>query len=195
MLQDQPRTIFECNNIVLPRSKIPAWFTNQSLEPSISMQLNPFINYDGNWMGFIFCVLFRGNPSDHFCCEMKCIGENWEIGTVRCPINRESSNYIWMFYLPRDILPIEWLNSSKRLEFSFRPKTTLYNYCNSSCCGPCGFLLVYENDTQELNQILSKYCNEPPLKNDHNEGFSNLTDEDSLSLYRTKLENSLSAKR
>ncbi|KAF3457087.1 hypothetical protein FNV43_RR01744 [Rhamnella rubrinervis] len=164
--------------------------TNKSSGPSISIDLNPSIEY-GDWMGMILCVLFRAKPSDRFYCRMNYLGDICEVATVRCPINSKSSNHIWLFYLPKDLMPIEWQNSSQCLEVSFHAITTSCNF-DSSGCGPCGFLLVYENDIQELNKIISQFRNQPAPQNERNEPFSNLRDEDSLSLHRT---NSLSAMR
>lgn len=110
---------------------------------------------------------------------MKHLKKNWQVGTARCPTNSESSNHIWLFCMRRDKLPVKWLNNgSESLEFSFHAKSL---DDDDSCCGPCGFRLVYENSIQELNQIISKYFNKPPQQRHCNDQSPNRSDNLSLS--------------
>lgn len=62
MLQNPsgPANIF---SVAFPESKIPSWFTKRSLEPLISIEVNPN-GYKSNWKGIALCVCFRPDPSN-----------------------------------------------------------------------------------------------------------------------------------
>ena len=68
MLQNPsgPANIF---SVAFPESKIPSWFTKRSLEPLISIEVNPN-GYKSNWKGIALCVCFRLDPSNTFSCQM-----------------------------------------------------------------------------------------------------------------------------
>ncbi|KAF3445265.1 hypothetical protein FNV43_RR14959 [Rhamnella rubrinervis] len=152
-------------DIVIPGRTIPAWFTNTSYWSSISLytlygiRVRSIFKY-GDWLGLFLCVCFGGNTSSssyQIYCEMKYLNNIWEVGKVRCPgnnIREGSKQYVWLFYLPSQKFPKEWLNdNTNSLQFSFRAETKNQDLC----CGPCGFRWVYTDDIQELNQIITTY--------------------------------------
>lgn len=171
MLQD-PFNPDKVLDVVIPGRSIPAWFTNTSYGTSISLytlygiRVRPIFKY-GDWLGLFLGVCFRGNTSSSYQirCEMKYLNNIWEVGKVRCPTSRESSKqYVWLFYLPSEKFPREWLNDNNNsLEFSFRADAKN----DGSCCGPCGFRWVYTDDMPGLNQIISSYRSESPMAQKH----------------------------
>ncbi|KAF3437673.1 hypothetical protein FNV43_RR20429 [Rhamnella rubrinervis] len=145
-------------DIVIPGSKIPAWFTRQSSGPSISIRL------DGNnkWIGIAFSVCFRANSMhDEFSCMVRVHGNNKKYKLVTKKIYRRSSDHFWLSYSPRDLYLECLQNGCHGLGFSFYA-----NESNSSCCGPCGVRLVYKEEIEELNQITLKNLNRSPEDKD-----------------------------
>ena len=59
--------------IVVPGNEIPGWFTHQSKESSIRVQVPS--NYIDGWMGFAACVAFSAYGKSPLFCHFKVDGK------------------------------------------------------------------------------------------------------------------------
>ncbi|XP_011004853.1 PREDICTED: TMV resistance protein N-like isoform X2 [Populus euphratica] len=113
--------------IVVPGNEIPGWFTHQSKESSIRVQV-PSNNVDGDdngWMGFAACVAFSTYGKSPLFCHFKVDGkENYPSPMyIGCNSMQALPDHLWLFYLSFDYLKElkERENEAcSELELSFR---------------------------------------------------------------------------
>ncbi|PNT07562.2 hypothetical protein POPTR_013G097000v4 [Populus trichocarpa] len=109
--------------IAVPGNEIPGWFTHQSKESSIRVQM-PFNYLDGDdngWMGFAACAAFSTYGKS---CHFKVDGKEYYPSPmyIGCNSMQALSDHLWLFYLSFDYLKElkERENeSSSELELSF----------------------------------------------------------------------------
>uniref|UniRef100_A0A2K1Y3J3 C-JID domain-containing protein n=1 Tax=Populus trichocarpa TaxID=3694 RepID=A0A2K1Y3J3_POPTR len=90
--------------IVVPGNEIPGWFTHQSKESSIRVQVPS--NYLDGLMGFAACVAFNAYGKSPLFCHFKVHGkENYPSPMyIGCNSMQALSNHLWLFYLSFDYL-------------------------------------------------------------------------------------------
>ncbi|KAF3449329.1 hypothetical protein FNV43_RR10057 [Rhamnella rubrinervis] len=132
------------------------WFVRFTGSSSVSFtDLDPEWCND-EWMGFAWAVRFDSRYAYDFCCDVNFVsGDNCESATVGCSTVSGSSSVVWLCYVPRDFLKIEWENllGCEELSFSFHSKTSPMGDFISSLPVGCGVFLVYKKDIEDLNQI------------------------------------------
>ncbi|KAI9383529.1 hypothetical protein POPTR_013G098550v4 [Populus trichocarpa] len=91
-------------SIVVPGNEIPGWFTHQSKESSIRVQVPS--NYIDGWMGFAACVAFSAYGKSPLFCHFKVDGkENYPSPMyIGCNSMQALSDHLWLFYLSFDYL-------------------------------------------------------------------------------------------
>lgn len=150
MLQDppDPSKRFE---IVLPGNGVPAWFSHQSLGPSLNLELHP--NWCHNkWMGISLSVCLVAGGFSGIYCDIRINGQDWGFGRLKCPIKSSvKSDHLWLLYLPRDMyFRAEWQNNFGRIEVSFKVGAMEDENYPNMYFGKCGIRLVHEQDVEDL---------------------------------------------
>lgn len=157
MLQD-PISRSRRYDIVVPGSEIPTWFTKHSSGQSMtakraSVQMTQNLSptrCNEKWMGFALSLCFRNVGPDKIFCDIKINGQKWGFGSILCPAESETSDHLWLFYLPRGLyFHTDWQNSRVIL-FSFYTNSYEPEYPVSPC-GPCGVCLVYQKDMEAVD--------------------------------------------
>ena len=112
--------------IAVPENEIPGWFTHQSKESSIRVQMpsNYLDGDDNGWMGFAACAAFNTYRKSPLFCHFKVDGKEYYPSPmyIGCNSMQALSNHLWLFYLSFDYLKElkEWENESySDLELSF----------------------------------------------------------------------------
>jgi hypothetical protein len=94
--------------IAVPGNEIPGWFTHQSKESSIRVQVpsNYLDGDDNGWMGFAACVTFSAYGKSPLFCHFKVDGkENYPSPIyIGCNSMQALSDHLWLFYLSFDYL-------------------------------------------------------------------------------------------
>ena len=90
--------------IAVPGNEIPGWFTHQSKEYSIRVQVPS--NYLDGLMGFAACVAFNAYGKSPLFCHFKVHGkENYPSPMyIGCNSMQALSDHLWLFYLSFDYL-------------------------------------------------------------------------------------------
>jgi hypothetical protein len=90
--------------IVVPGNEIPGWFTHQSKESSIRVQVPS--NYLDGLMGFVASVAFNAYGKSPLFCHFKVHGkENYPSPMyIGCNSMQALSDHLWLFYLSFDYL-------------------------------------------------------------------------------------------
>ncbi|CAL8174353.1 unnamed protein product [Prunus armeniaca] len=113
--------------IVIPGTEIPSWFSHQRVWSSVSVQLTPRW-HDNKWKGYALCTY----PAPLLVTNVQ-------------PL----SDHLWLLYISRDLkFGNEWQHSCNQLIFSFKSS-------GPSLVKKCGARLVYEQDVEEFNRMLT----------------------------------------
>ncbi|VVA38226.1 PREDICTED: TMV resistance [Prunus dulcis] len=151
-----PRWNIPTFQIVIPGSRIPEWFNNQSVGDSLIVELPPCTM--SIWIAF--CAVFEeGAPVDHpnpphdLSTYFRIECRPGEGGPVRCnPITKGHllSPHLWVSCLYHYVVHKE----CNQMKISFR---TFYDLSDRIYCSgirKCGFRLVHKQDVEELYQIM-----------------------------------------
>ncbi|XP_016650361.1 PREDICTED: TMV resistance protein N-like isoform X1 [Prunus mume] len=137
--------------IVIPGSEIPWWFPHQRMGSSTTVELTPHWR-DTKWMGYALCAVFQvfGSGWD-LSCVLEVNGKEDYPAPLLSTDVQPKSDHLWLFYVSRDIsFGTEWQNSScNQLIFSFKSS-------GSCLVKRCSARLVYEQDAEEFNQIVTQ---------------------------------------
>ncbi|CAL8174212.1 unnamed protein product [Prunus armeniaca] len=143
--------------IVTPGSRIPEWFSNQSVGDSLIVELPPCTT--SIWIAF--CAVFEeGAPVDHpniprylsdtFQIECR-LGEGFPVYSTPIVRGHLVSPHLWVSCVYHSLVDKE----CSQMKISFR---TFYDVHSDTiyCSGikKCGFRLVRKQDVEELNQIM-----------------------------------------
>ncbi|CAL8988527.1 unnamed protein product [Prunus brigantina] len=136
--------------IVMPGSEIPSWFSHQTLGSSVSVQL-PRNWHDNKWMGYALCAVFQVFGSGwELDCLLKVNGKEQYPAPILATNVQPLSDHLWLVYISRDLsLGKEWQHRRNQLIFSF-------NSSGPSFVKKCGVRLVYEQDVEDFNKILTQ---------------------------------------
>ncbi|XP_008237406.1 PREDICTED: TMV resistance protein N-like [Prunus mume] len=136
--------------IVMPGSEIPLWFSHQALGSSVSVQL-PRNWRDNKWMGYALCTVFQVFGSGwELDCLLKVNGKEQYPAPILATNVQPMSDHLWLVYISRDLsLGKEWQHRRNQLIFSFISS-------GPSFVKKCGVRLIYEQDVEEFNKILTQ---------------------------------------
>ncbi|KAH1120914.1 hypothetical protein J1N35_004074 [Gossypium stocksii] len=168
-------------DIFIPGSEIPIWFSSQTDGSSKSitkMQLPPNFLNDTQFLGFAFCCLFfsdfnnKPRRGEHIFYTFVIHGRNFsrEFKTVCFSLEGKSTrvteDHLWIRYLPRDDVDLLSLveleceetevsgSSTDMLKEKFEIEVALEIEGTNSMVKKCGAQIVYEEDSEEMDQTI-----------------------------------------
>ncbi|PQP94317.1 TMV resistance protein N-like isoform X1 [Prunus yedoensis var. nudiflora] len=118
---------------------------------SASIELTPHWR-DTKWMGYALCAVFQVFSSGwELSCVLEVNGKEEYPAPLLSTDVQPKSDHLWLFYVSRDIsFGTEWQSSScNQLIFSFKSS-------GSCLVKRCSARLVYEQDVEEFNQIVTQ---------------------------------------
>ncbi|VVA36039.1 PREDICTED: TMV resistance [Prunus dulcis] len=135
--------------IVIPGTEIPSWFSHQRVGSSVSVQLTPRW-HDNKWKGYALCTVFEVFGSGwELNCFLKVNGKEQYPAPLLVTNVQPLSDHLWLLYISRDLtFGNEWQHSCNQLIFSFKSS-------GPSLVKKCGARLVYEQDVEEFNRMLT----------------------------------------
>lgn len=154
--------------------ELPSWFIKQSSTATINVKLDPN-RRNNELIGFAmaFCSGANSLGNDFFCDIKVGCCKNWNtthnVHTIYLGgIKDRCSNHLFIQFSGHRHFPkgfIQQLESPSydTLEFSFY-MTSIYGRRDVCSCGPCGVRLVYEEDRENLSEIISNYTNQHSSK-------------------------------
>lgn len=151
-------------SIAFPGSEIPEWFGKQCEGSRLSLEVDPNVGKDSEWLGFALCCVFKVN--------YETINESGKLHWIMCQLTTEytsifpgpqihfreedtgrvESEHVWLLYFShRDFYLGDWEEDEmKKFDFLFvKQETGLQIY-------KCGVRLVYEGDVDDFNQAMEK---------------------------------------
>ncbi|XP_021818226.1 uncharacterized protein LOC110760287 [Prunus avium] len=139
--------------ILIPGSKIPEWFNNQSVGDSLIVEIPPWLMNDF-WIAF--CAVFENPPHDastHFQIECR-PGEGAPVKSKPIDKGHLVSPHLWVSCVYHYVLVREWSQIMKISfhMYDFFSKLSDRIYCSG--IKKCGFRLMRKQDVKGLDQIM-----------------------------------------
>uniref|UniRef100_A0A2N9FND5 TIR domain-containing protein n=1 Tax=Fagus sylvatica TaxID=28930 RepID=A0A2N9FND5_FAGSY len=159
--------------IVIPGSKIPKWYSHQSVGTSVNLQVPSYLC---NKMGITFCAVFvlhQHHPPDQLddlypretLIKLRiCLGGTFSANGHDCqtstvfPFNEDSgkveSHHLWLYYLPPKFFKMNWNKGWDTISANGFSQIGIKFYTR----GPglevkkCGIGVVYEQDIEDISQ-------------------------------------------
>jgi hypothetical protein len=176
MLQERycehPKSLSYGFGIVIPGSKIPKWYSHQSVGTSVNLQVPSYLC---NKMGITFCAVFvlhQHHPPDQLDdlylakphktrhllgWKFSANGHDCQTSTF-FPFNEDSgkveSHHLWLYYLPPKFFKINWNKGWDTISANGFSQIGIKFYTR----GPglevkkCGIGVVYEQDIEDISQ-------------------------------------------
>ncbi|XP_016650503.1 PREDICTED: TMV resistance protein N [Prunus mume] len=155
-LQLIPRPDFQYQfEIVTPGSKIPEWFSNQSLGDSLTVELP--LDSCTTWVGIALCSVFevQGDLSEFHYLQISCSQQGMlPFGSSRYfKISDVVSDHLWVIYVSREKFVKKHGQIKALSTYYFKEKMRVPEKSRVSV-KKCAFRLVHEQDVEQPKQIM-----------------------------------------
>ena len=151
------------NNVVIPGSEIPEWFTHQSMGDEANIKKPS--NLCNEWMGIALCIVFHSHPCHQVQNQSGRLSFQWTangnenmtalgIGYIPYVL----SDHLWLLYLPPSFFKCD-ANGFAQIGIKFDTRGPGLELKKLLEVKTLGFRMVYKKDIEDLNRIMAQCSN------------------------------------